>query len=225
MAFGIRLTGIGVLLSVGASGCVATHQWTQDLFTKRQAEVDQRFLKVEDGVREQGERIDRVEVRVADLGTGLTETQNLLNDVLPQKTSTVVARNVARSVPPPDPIPAATVPAVGRTLVGVVNVPFAFDRADLDASAEAALTVIVKEVHESPQVTLDLEGTTDPVGRLDYNLKLSQRRVEVVKRWLVDKGVAPSRIVAATARGPLADAAVKNDLKRRVMVKLMRSTD
>jgi outer membrane protein OmpA-like peptidoglycan-associated protein len=74
-------------------------------------------------------------------------------------------------------------------------------------------------------VTLDLEGTTDPVGRLDYNLKLSQRRVEVVKRWLMDKGVAPARIVGATARGPLSDAALKNDLKRRVMVKLMRTPD
>jgi outer membrane protein OmpA-like peptidoglycan-associated protein len=83
----------------------------------------------------------------------------------------------------------------------------------------------VKEVRESPQVTLDLEGATDPVGRLDYNIKLSQRRVEVVKRWLVDKGVAPGRIVAATARGPVSDASIKNDLKRRVMVKLMRSGD
>ena len=219
MPFGIRLTGLAVLLSVGVAGCVATQEWTQELFTKREAEVDRRFVTVETGVREQGERIDRVEVRLADLDTGLTETRGLLNEVLPQKTSTVVARNVA-----PDPVPPAPPPA-GRTLVTVVNVPFAFDRSDLDASAEAALTAIVKEVRESPQVTLDLEGTTDPVGRLDYNLKLSQRRVEVVKRWLMDKGVAPARIVGATARGPLSDAALKNDLKRRVMVKLMRTPD
>jgi hypothetical protein len=39
----------------------------------------------------------------------------------------------------------------------------------------------------------------------------------------VDKGVEPNRIVGATARGPLPDASVKNDLKRRVMVKLMRT--
>jgi outer membrane protein OmpA-like peptidoglycan-associated protein len=97
------------------------------------------------------------------------------------------------------------------------------DSADLDASAEAALTAIVKELRDSPHVTLDLEGATDPVGRLDYNIKLSQRRVEVVKRWLVDKGIAPNRIVGATARGPLSDASVKNNLKRRVMVKLMRT--
>jgi outer membrane protein OmpA-like peptidoglycan-associated protein len=110
-----------------------------------------------------------------------------------------------------------------RTLVGVVHVPFAFDSADLDASAEAALTAIVKELNDNPQVTLDLEGATDPVGRLDYNIKLSQRRVEVVKRWLVDKGVESTRIVGATARGPLPDPSVKNTLKRRVMVKLMRT--
>ena len=54
-------------------------------------------------------------------------------------------------------------------------------------------------------------------------MKLSQRRVEVVKRWLVGKGIEPHRIVGATARGPLSDASVKDTLKRRVMVKLMRT--
>lgn len=219
MALGVRLTMVAAALSVVATGCVATQDWTQDLFAKRQVEVDKRFVKVESDVREQGERLDRVEVRVADLGTELTETRDLLKGMPPQQANAVVARSTAPAVAPlavPNSVPHP------RTLVGVVHVPFAFDSADLDASAEAALTAIVKELHDNPQVTLDLEGATDPVGRLDYNIKLSQRRVEVVKRWLVDKGVEPTRIVGATARGPLPDPSVKNNLKRRVMVKLMR---
>jgi len=220
MRLGIRLTVGAVALSVVCAGCIATEEWTQDLFAKRQVQVDERFVKVETSVREQGERIDRVEVRLADLGAEVSETRALVNGAPPPKAATNVV--VARSTQPA-PAP-ASLPA-GRTLVSVINVPFAFDRADLDPSGEAALAAIVKEVRESPQVTLDLEGATDPVGRFDYNVKLSQRRVEVVKRWLVDKGIASSRIVAATARGPLVDSAVKNDLKRRVMVKLMRSGD
>ena len=215
MALGVRLTVVAVALSVFGAGCIATEEWTQDLFAKRKVEVDERFVKVETGVREQGQRIDRVEVRIADLGTGLTETRTMLKTVLPQKTGSVVARSSTPAGPPP----------AGRTLVGVVHVPFAFDRADLDTSAEAALAAIVKELRNNPHVTLDLEGTTDPVGRLDYNVKLSQRRLEVVKHWLVEKGVEPNRIVGATARGPLPDASVRNNLKRRVMVKLMRSAD
>jgi outer membrane protein OmpA-like peptidoglycan-associated protein len=219
MPLGIRLTMGALALSAVCAGCVATQEWTQDLFVKRQAEVDQRFVKVETGLHAQGERIDRVEVRVADLGSDLNETRSMLNGVLTEKTN-VVART--------SPLPARTAAPASpnqRTLVGVINVPFAFDRADLDPGGEAALVAIVREVKDSPQVTLDLEGTTDPVGRYDYNVKLSQRRIEVVKRWLLEKGIAPGRIVAETARGPLADASVKNDLKRRVMVKLMRPED
>jgi OOP family OmpA-OmpF porin len=101
-------------------------------------------------------------------------------------------------------------------------VPFAFDHADLDASAEAALAMIVKELRDNPHLTIDLEGSTDPVGPRDYNVRLSQRRVEAVRRWLVDKGVDRRRIVGSAGRGPLVGVAVQNSLKRRVVVKLMR---
>ena len=69
MEYGIRLTIIAAALSVLAAGCVATHEWTQDLLGKRQAEMDDRVVKVEIGVRQHGERLDRVETRVADLET------------------------------------------------------------------------------------------------------------------------------------------------------------
>jgi outer membrane protein OmpA-like peptidoglycan-associated protein len=54
---------------------------------------------------------------------------------------------------------------------------------------------------------------------------LSQRRVEAVRRWLLGHGIERARIVSATARGPLASVAVKDDLKRRVMVKLMSASE
>jgi OOP family OmpA-OmpF porin len=104
-------------------------------------------------------------------------------------------------------------------------VPFSFDRADLEPGAEAVLAAIVKELREHPNMTIDLEGTTDGVGRLDYNLRLSQRRVEAVTRWLTSKGVDRSRIIGAKGRGPHATAFLKDDVKRRVMVKLMTSAE
>jgi outer membrane protein OmpA-like peptidoglycan-associated protein len=224
MARGVRLTMVAAALSVFGTGCIATEEWTQELFAKRHVEVDQRFVRVESDVREQGQRLERVEVRMADLGNGLAETREQLKTIAPAKANGVVARSTAPVVAPLAAVPNSTAPPhPGRTLVGVVHVAFEFDRADLDVSGEAALAAIVKELRDNPHVTLDLEGATDPVGRLDYNIKLSQRRVEMVKRWLVSKGVEPARIVGATARGPLADASVKNNLKRRVMVKLMRT--
>lgn len=214
MGYGTRLRTLAAALSIFSAGC-ATAEWTEDLFAKRQVEVDARFVKVETGVRELGGRIDRVEVRVANLDT---------RTALPHAPSTVTARPSPAEARPSPVTPERTVRG-GRTLIGVVHVPFGFDRADLEPGAEAALAAIVTELHEHPNMTIDLEGTTDRVGRLDYNLRLSQRRVEAVTRWLTSKGVDRSRIVEAKGRGPHATVFLKDDVKRRVLVKLMMSAE
>lgn len=210
--------GIGAAFLWVAGGGCATEDWTHTLLAKREAEVDQRFVKVESDVRDHEERIDRIEVQVSHLDTRLTETRDLVRTSLPPTPSVVTRppfteRRPGRST-------ADRLRSV-RNLVGIVSVPFGFDRADLDAAAEAALGMIVKELRDNPGMTIDLEGTTDSVGRRDYNVRLSQRRVETVIRWLVTRGVDRSRIVGSAGRGPLADDSVTEAGKRRVMVKLM----
>jgi outer membrane protein OmpA-like peptidoglycan-associated protein len=222
MTHGTRLEVLMAALVVFGAGC-ATVEWTEDLFAKRRVEVDTRFDKVETGVREQGERIDRVEVHVASLDTRLSETRDLVRTALPPAPTAGPARPAPAEMRPT--ATAADRAVRGRTLIGVVHVPFGFDRADLEPGAEAALAAIAKELREHPSMTIDLEGTTDAVGRLDYNLRLSQRRVEAVTRWLTARGVDRSRIVGAKGRGPVVNTAVKDDVKRRVMVKLMTSAE
>jgi outer membrane protein OmpA-like peptidoglycan-associated protein len=212
MRHDIRLTVVASVLSLLGTGCVATRQWTNELVAKQEVEIDERVGKVETGVREHGKRLDRVEVRIGQLDTGLTETRALLRASVPPPTAPATARR------PPQP----EGPTAGRTLIGVVHVPFGFDRADLDPRAEAALAMIVKDLRDNPHLTVDLEGTTDPVGAVDYNLRLSQRRVASVRRWLVDRGIDSARIVRSAGRGELTDGVVQNSLKRRVVVKLMR---
>jgi len=216
MRYGIRLRIVLGALSVSMAGCVATEEWTQDLFRKRQAEMDDRFIKVETGAREQGNRLDKVEIRVDNVENRVDNVENRIADLEnrgTRKAAPEPARNNHNRT------------AAQRTLVAVVFVPFAFDRAELVPAAEASLGRIVTEMRDDPHLTLDLEGTTDPVGTVDYNVKLSHRRVEAVKQILLDKGIEPSRILGATARGPLLDGAVKNDLKRRVVVRVMKLTD
>jgi outer membrane protein OmpA-like peptidoglycan-associated protein len=216
----MRGTRLGVLMAALAlfgAGC-ATVDWTEDLFAKQRVEVDTRFGKVEKDVREQGERIDRVEVRMATL-----ETRDVVRTALPQAPTAVPTRPA-----PAQMRPTATAPdraARGRTLIGVIHVPFGFDRADLEPGSEAALGTIVKELREHPTMTIDLEGTTDTAGSLDYNLRLSQRRVEAVTRWLTAKGVERNRIVGTKGLGPVVSTSQKDDAKRRVMVKLMTSAE
>ena len=217
MTHGTRLGVLMAALALFGAGC-ATVDWTEDLFAKQRVEVDTRFGKVETGVREQGERIDRVEVRVATLDTRISETRDLVRTAIPQAPTAVPARKR----------PTATAPdwaARGRTLMGVIHVPFGFDSAELKLGAEVALGAIEKELREHPTMTIDLEGTTDTVGSLDYNLRLSQRRVEAVMRWLTAKGVDRNRIVGTKGRCPVVSTSLKDDAKRRVMVKLMTSAE
>jgi outer membrane protein OmpA-like peptidoglycan-associated protein len=191
------------------AGCIATEEWTHDLFRKRQAEVENRFIKVETGAREQGNRLDKVEIRVDNVENRIADLENRG----PQKTSSDLTSNNHNRT------------AAQRTLVAVVFVPFAFDRAELVPAAEVSLTRIVTDMRDDPHLTLDLEGTTDPVGTLDYNVKLSRRRVDAVKQLLLDQGIEPARILGATGRGPVLDRSVKNDLKRRVTVRVIKLTD
>jgi outer membrane protein OmpA-like peptidoglycan-associated protein len=217
MTHGARLEILMAALALFGAGC-ATVDWTEDLFAKQRVEVDTRFGKVEKTVQEQDERIDRVEGRVATL-----ETRDVVRTAFSQAPAAVPARPAPAQMRPTATAPDRAAP--GRTLAGVVHVPFGFDRADLEVGAEAALGTIVKELREHPTMTVDLEGTTDTVGSLDYNLRLSQRRVEAVTRWLTAKGVDRKRIVGTKGSGPVVSASLKDDVKRRVMVKLMTSAE
>ena len=109
-----------------------------------------------------------------------------------------------------------------RNLADTISVYFGFDKANLDDRAETALLDWTKQMKENPSLVVELEGYTDSSGPRDYNLGLSQRRVESVRRFLVEKGVDLSRIhfiglgVAKEGNGSAEDRA-KN---RRVTVKL-----
>jgi outer membrane protein OmpA-like peptidoglycan-associated protein len=111
-----------------------------------------------------------------------------------------------------------------RTLGATVTVLFAFDRWNLDDRAETALRDVARVLQENPNVMVDLEGYTDNVGPVPYNVTLSERRAEAVRRFLVEKGVEVQRIqsIGLGVFRPLADNKTKEgrDQNRRVVVKL-----
>lgn len=111
-----------------------------------------------------------------------------------------------------------------RKPVESLEVTFRFDRADLDDGAQTALLNIVRELQANPGLSVDLIGHTDPSGPREYNLRLSERRVEAVRRFLVQHGIELPR-VHALGMGPLEDPKVPNAKKRRVTVRMMTVAD
>lgn len=107
-------------------------------------------------------------------------------------------------------------------LVTLGNVLFETDKTQLLASAFPRLDKLAGFLRQYPDRRLLIEGYTDSTGSDSYNIGLSQRRAESVRRALIQRGVDPSRI---TTRGygksyPVADNATAEGraMNRRVEV-------
>jgi outer membrane protein OmpA-like peptidoglycan-associated protein len=96
-------------------------------------------------------------------------------------------------------------------------VQFGFGRADLDDGAMTRLHELAKTIKEDSRLGVELLGFTDPRGNRDFNVALAQKRVENVRRYLVQRGVQVSR-VAAVGLGPAEERNVPDAQKRRVSI-------
>lgn len=71
---------------------------------------------------------------------------------------------------------------------------FDYDQAELRASDRAILDAKVPILQANSGVTIQVAGHTDERGSDEYNLALGQRRASAVKAYLVQHGIADSRI-------------------------------
>jgi OOP family OmpA-OmpF porin len=86
-------------------------------------------------------------------------------------------------------------PTLGRPMV-LPGLFFEFNRATLLPEAEALLEQVAVWLRQNPTVTVEVRGHTDSVGTDEQNLRLSQMRAEVVRNFLIARGVEPQRITA-----------------------------
>ena len=204
------------------SGC-ATKEWVKDLVGKREAEIDQRVGtrvgSVETRLGEESQRVTRVEGQIGET----TQRLNGVETQAGQASETAKAARV-RADEVDTRLTRLWSSRNKRSLVETVHVQFAFDKAELSDAAQTALATIVKELKENPNLTVDLEGFTDQTGARDYNVTLSQRRVESVRRFLVEQGAELPRI-NSVGLGPVNGAKEEQAKQRRVTVKLMLGAD
>ena len=130
--------------------------------------------------------------------------------------------------PPPPPPPAPKpkpkpAPKVERTII-LDDVLFDFDKSNIKPEAGAILDRLVAFMKENKDKKAALSGHTDNIGTDAYNQKLSQRRVNSVKDYVVKKGVESGRI---SGQGfgeskPIADNKTKEGRakNRRVEIKV-----
>jgi len=71
---------------------------------------------------------------------------------------------------------------------------FDYDQSTLTDSAKAKLDRKIRILNANPTLAVEIEGHTDERGSAEYNMALGQRRAASVKRYLVQHGIADSRI-------------------------------
>jgi peptidoglycan-associated lipoprotein len=74
------------------------------------------------------------------------------------------------------------------------SIHFDFDKSDLRDDAKANLDAKVPILLANANVTIRVSGHADERGSSEYNLALGQRRAAAAKRYLVERGVAESRV-------------------------------
>jgi outer membrane protein OmpA-like peptidoglycan-associated protein len=67
------------------------------------------------------------------------------------------------------------------------DVLFDFDKADIKPAASDSLKKVADVIREKGRGTVRIEGHTDAKGSDAYNQRLSQRRADAVRTWLVQK--------------------------------------
>ncbi|WP_201353322.1 OmpA family protein [Hydrogenimonas urashimensis] len=94
----------------------------------------------------------------------------------------------------PNTPPNFHVDAKGCTIGVTLHLNFPFDSAKIPAQETMDVDRIAEFLKKHPKVTAVIEGHTDSTGPADYNMKLSKRRAEAVKKALVERGIDASRL-------------------------------
>ena len=113
------------------------------------------------------------------------------------------------------------------------DVLFDFDRAEIREKARAALEQVAGIIRQYPRQAVRIDGHTDAKGAEAYNQKLSERRAQSVRSWLVDsegltetgfqvQGLGESRPAAPNEKPDGSDDPEGRQKNRRVEIVVMK---
>ena len=132
------------------------------------------------------------------------------------------AATPAPATPAPAPAPA---PAVASKVTFSADAFFDFDKSVLKPEGKAKLDDLASKVKGINLEVVIAVGHTDSVGSDAYNQKLSVRRAEAVKAYLVSKGIEKNRVYTEGKgeKQPIADNKTKEGRakNRRVEVEVV----
>jgi general secretion pathway protein A len=106
---------------------------------------------------------------------------------------------------------AADIPLPPKTIVY-----FQMNSNELDLETLRELDQLAERVKQRPHLSMRITGYTDTGGNLQYNYRLSEFRANIIKSFMVGKGIDPGRI-ASRGLGPKDPIASNDTLEGRTL--------
>ena len=212
---GIGFLTVSLLLAGFSSGCMATRKYVRNevktASDNLSAQIDAtngQVKETQDAVNQLSTRVTGVDQRVTTVDQRLTGKVDDLDSRTTQsvnglKTDVSSVRTEVSSVNTKTEATSRDLSALDQKFQKRNNyavatskaILFKFDSANLTDDSKAPLDEIATAVMENPDAIVVLEGHTDATGDRNYNIRLGERRIEAVRRYLaVDKGVPVYKI-------------------------------
>jgi outer membrane protein OmpA-like peptidoglycan-associated protein len=202
-----------------SSGCLSTRKFTRNevkassdaLKADYTAKIDAangQIKETQDSVNKVNTRVSEVDARVTKVDQSVAATNKTITELDAKTTTSIngVRTDLTGQV--------TTVRTAGETTnrnLGTLDqkftnrnnyqmssqksVLFKFDSATLTDDGKTGLDEVAQAVSTNPDAFVLLEGHTDNTGDKAYNVRLGERRIEAVKRYLaVDKAVPVYKI-------------------------------
>ncbi len=119
----------------------------------------------------------------------------------PPATPVVAAEPVVAPPPVEPPPPPPPPPALRKNVSFAADSLFEFGKDTVNPRGKQALQDFAAELTGTRFQFITVTGYSDRIGSHEYNMKLSARRAEAVKSYLVATGIAENKIIAKGADG------------------------
>ena len=107
----------------------------------------------------------------------------------------LAAEEEARRMAEEEARKAAEAEALHQEMMSLSTIYFDYDMSNVREDQRSAMDENARKLREyQPEDMVVVEGHADERGTIEYNLALGERRAQAVKTYLVDAGVADSRI-------------------------------
>ncbi|MDR2504399.1 MAG: OmpA family protein [Deltaproteobacteria bacterium] len=136
-----------------------------------------------------------VSVMAAELLSSDTAADDFVRKVFYEERVVEIAPPPPPSIPAPVARPAAPKIRPGALDFVFMSLPFDFDSSALTAKTVNVADAVLRRLQQEPEYSLRIDGYTCTIGDENYNIGLSKRRADSVKRYLVNGGIAANRII------------------------------